>query len=84
MKINKVCYFQLWHCWFTSSLQNSKMLGTLLSSIYTKDLTMSILTLTINRKLPSTQIIKVKDNGLGLFYFFFLMFTISVDLMNNV
>ena len=45
---------------------------------------MSILTLTINRKLPSTQIIKVKDNGLGLFYFFFLMFTISVDLMNNV
>jgi len=59
------------------------MLGTLLSSIYTKDLTMSILTLTINRKLPSTQIIKVKDNGLGLFYFFFLMFTISVDLMNN-
>ena len=45
---------------------------------------MSILTLTINRKLPSTQIIKVKDNRLSLFYFFFLMFTISIDLMNNV
>jgi len=59
------------------------MLGTLLSSIYTKDSTMSILTLAINRKLPFTKIIKVKDNGLGLFYFFFLMFTISVDLMNN-